>query len=71
MKNTQTYANLLARYIDAYIYTFYYKGHRVEVYQLSENRKIYRVCKSNTYKALNNFFFRKEAVEYIDSLTIN
>ena len=71
MKNTQTYANLLAKNVDAYFNTFYYKGYRVEVYQLSTNRKIYRVCKSYTYKALNNFFFRKEAVKYIDSLTIN
>ncbi|WP_317955195.1 hypothetical protein [Staphylococcus sp. NWU MKU2] len=71
MKNTQTYANLLSRNVDAYINTFYYKGYRVEVYQLSTNRKIYRVCKSYTYKALNNFFFRNEAVEFINSLTID
>lgn len=69
MKHTQTYANLLSRTVEAYINTFYYKGYRVEVYQLDFNRKIYRVSKSYTYKVLNNFFFRYEAVEFIDNLS--
>ena len=46
MKYNQTYANLLSRTVEAYISTFYYKGYRIEVYQLDFNRKIYRVCKS-------------------------
>ena len=46
MKHTQTYANLLSRTVEAYINSFYYKGYRVEVYQLDFNRKIYRVSKS-------------------------
>lgn len=69
MKHTQTYANLLSRTVEAYISTFYYKGYRIEVYQLNFNRKIYRVSKSYTYKVLNNFFFRYEAVEFIDNLS--
>lgn len=69
MKNNQTYANLLSRTLEAYISTFYYKGYRIEVYQLNFNRKIYRVSKSYTYKVLNNFFFRYEAVEFIDNLS--
>lgn len=69
MKNNQTYANLLSRTLEAYISTFYYKVYRIEVYQLNFNRKIYRVSKSYTYKVLNNFFFRYEAVEFIDNLS--
>lgn len=46
MKHTQTYANLLSRTVEAYINSFYYKGYRVEFYQLDFNRKIYRVSKS-------------------------
>mgnify|MGYP006995068256 FL=1 len=46
IKNTQTYANLLSRTVEAYISTFYYKGYRVEACQLNFNRKIYRVSKS-------------------------
>lgn len=46
MKHTQTYANLLSRTVEEYINSFYYKGYRVEVYQLDFNRKIYRVSKS-------------------------
>ncbi len=68
MKYIQTYSNLLSKTVEAYISTFYYKGYRVEVYQLNFNRKIYRVSKSYTYKILNNFFFRYEAVEFIDKL---
>lgn len=60
MKYNQTYANLLSRTVEAYISTFYYKGYRIEVYQLDFNRKIYRVCKSYTYKILNNFFYKYE-----------
>lgn len=71
MKHTQTYANLLSRTTKAYISTFYYKGHRVEVYRINFNRKIYRVSKSYTYKVLNNFFFRYEAVDYIDNICNN
>ena len=67
MKHTQTYANLLSRTVEEYINSFYYKGYRVEVYQLDFNRKIYRVSKSYTYKVLNNFFFRNEAVKFIDN----
>lgn len=67
IKNTQTYANLLSRTVEAYISTFYYKGYRVEACQLNFNRKIYRVSKSYTYKVLNNFFFRNEAVKFIDN----
>lgn len=69
MKHTQTYANLLSRTVETYISTFYYKGYGIEVYQLNFNRKIYRVSKSYTYKVLNNFFFRNEAVEFIDNLS--
>lgn len=68
MKHTQTYANLLSRTVEAYISTFYYKGYRIEIYRINFNRKIYRVSKSYTYKILNNFFFRYEAVEFIDKL---
>lgn len=68
MENTQTYANLFSRTVEVYLNTFYYKGYRVEVYKLNTNRKIYRVCKSYTYIALDNFFFRKEAVEFIDNI---
>jgi len=68
MKHTQMYANLLSRTVEAYISTFYYKDYRVEVYQLDFNRKIYRVSKSYTYKVLNNFFFRNEALEFIDNV---
>lgn len=68
MEYTQTYANILARTVEAYISTFYYKGYRVEVYRLNFNRKIYRVIKSYTYKVLNNFFFRYEAMEFIDNI---
>lgn len=71
MKNNQTYANLLSRTVEVYISTFYYKGYRVEVYQINFNRKIYRVSKSYTYKVLNNFFFRNEALEFINYLDDN
>ncbi|WP_070647535.1 hypothetical protein [Staphylococcus hominis] len=71
MKNNQTYANLLSRTVEAYISTFYYKGYRVEVYRINFNRKIYRVSKSYTYKVLNNFFFRNEALEFINYLDDN
>ncbi|AUW62380.1 hypothetical protein AL495_02505 [Staphylococcus hominis] len=71
MKFTQTYANLLSRTVEAYISTFYYKGYRVEVYRINFNRKIYRVSKSYTYKVLNNFFFRNEALEFINYLDDN
>lgn len=71
MKFTQTYANLLSRTVEAYISTFYYKGYRVEVYRINFNRKIYRVSKSYTYKVLNNFFFRNEALVFINYLDDN
>lgn len=71
MKHTQTYANLLSKTVEAYISTFYYKGYRIEIYRINFNRKIYRVSKSYTYKVLNNFFFRYEAMEFINYLLEN